>query len=221
MFSDGHSFSDRENFETVFVGREECLQYLTNACNVFRIIGVFGLKGIGKSRTVKELIKRKPFAIQTLENLKEGGSIEDIVLDLTHVSEQETLCKILCSTLKCVLNRKERETNLWINRVCELLSDKLDRLYVILFDNAENVIDSPSGLELLKLVTSHLSELTNVKIFITSTTQIELGQCCDSFLKFELEPLHPNDSSTLLDKVAPQVKFGDYKDTIIKLCEGE
>ena len=219
MFCDGHSLSDGENFETVFVGREECLQYLTNAWNVFRIIGVFGLKGIGKSRTVKELIKRKPFAIQTLENL--NGSIENIVLDLTHVSEQETLCNKLCSALKCDLNRKERETNLWINRVCELLSDKLDRLYIILFDNAENVIDSPTGQELLKLVTSHLSVLTNVKIFITSTTQIELGQCCDSFLKFELEPLHPNDSSTLLDKVAPQVKFGDYKDTIIKLCEGE
>ena len=219
MFCDGHSLSDGENFETVFVGREECLQYLTNAWNVFRIIGVFGLKGIGKSRTVKELIKRKPFAIQTLENL--NGSIENIVLDLTHVSEQETLCNKLCSALKCDLNRKERETNLWINRVCELLSDKLDRLYVILFDNAENVIDSPSGQELLKLVTSHLSMLTNVKIFITSTTQIDLDQCCESFLKFELEPLHPTEVSTLLDLVAPHVKFGDYKDTIIKLCEGE
>ena len=44
--------------ETPFVGRKACLNKLNNAWNK-HIIGLYGLRAIGKSRTIRTFLKQK------------------------------------------------------------------------------------------------------------------------------------------------------------------
>ena len=217
--------SDEEEFaiETPFVGRTAYLNKLNNAWNK-RIIGLYGLRAIGKSRTVKEFFKRKTKRKDNDESLTTFSEFKEIIVDMRNMRDSASLHINLCVSLEIepVDNVDENKyKNEWKRQIKETILNRAEVLHLILFDNAEDVMDGPLKDEFLELVSTYLVTLKNVKQFITSTTKAMFARIRSAYFTDELKPMLPYEASELLDKVTPGVNFGEYKDVIVRLSEGK
>ena len=216
---------DEEEFgvETPFVGRTACLNKLNNAWNK-RIIGLYGLRAIGKSRTVKEFFKEKIRQNDDDESLEAFSDIKEIIVDMRSMQNSASLHINLCVSLEIepVENVDENKYKKeWKWQIKNTLSSRSDILHLILFDNAEDVMEGPLKDEFLELVSTYLVTLRNVKQFITSTTKAMFARIQSAYFAHELKPMPTHEASELLDKVTPGVDFGEYKEAIVRLCEGK
>ena len=82
-------------------------------------------------------------------------------------------------------------------------------------------MEGPLKDEFLELVSTYLVTLRNVKQFITSTTKAMFARIQSAYFAHELKPMPTHEASELLDKVTPGVDFGEYKEAIVRLCEGK
>ena len=211
--------------ETPFVGRTACLNILDKAWDKHRIIGVYGLRAVGKSRTVREFFKKKVHLTDvdddTLNAFKE---VKDIVVDMRCMRDSASLHMNLCASLKIEPIDEVGETRYkhkWKRQIRETISSQNDCLHLLLFDNADDILDGILKDEFLELVSSYLVTLKNVKQFITSTIKVmPLARIQRTYFTHELGPMVEYEASELLDKVAPNVVFGEYKDAIVRLSEG-
>ena len=216
--------SDEEEFviETPFVGRTACLNKLNKNWGK-RIIGLYGLRAIGKSRTVKEFFKSKIKGKDDEESLKIFPEIKEIMVDMRNMRDSASLHINLCFSLEIdpVDNVDENKYKKeWKRQIKETISNRSGVLHLILFDNAEDVMDGSLKDEFLELVSAYLVTLKNVKQFITSTTKAMFARIQSAYFTHELKPMPTHEASELLDKVTPDVNFGEYKEAIVRLSEG-
>lgn len=206
-----------------FVGRTSYLNLLAKAWERHRIIGIYGLRAIGKSRTVKEFLKKKSALIQQDNLANEFTRIEKVIVDMKYMRDIHTLHANLCASLGVEPIEELDEskyTNRWKRQIFETISNQKNILHIILFDNAEDVMDGPLKDEFLSLISRHLVTLKNVKVLITSTTKMMLAERQRTYFSHELKPMPDYEASELLEQVAPDIDFGEFKDSIIRLSEG-
>lgn len=216
------SAEEEFGIETPFVGRTAYLNKLNNAWHK-QIIGLYGLRAIGKSRTIKEFFKGKTKRKHDDENLKTFSGMKEIIVDMRNMRDSVSLHINLCVTLEIepVDNADENKYKKeWKRQIKETILSKAEVLHLILFDNAEDVMDGPLKDEFLELVSTYLITLKNVKQFITSTTKAMFARIQSAYFTDELKPMPPYEASELLDKVTPGVNLGEYKEAIVRLCEG-
>ena len=199
------------DFESPFVGRQVYIDQLCRTWEDLHCIGVYGMRSIGKSRFVRHLLpiitkhfdvntygeawidlKNLQFLRQILFNLAEALDIQ------TFGDDEELLQAVLCSL------------------------SKTNRIFIVVMDNAEDVIDSDLKVEFFNIVKHILDQSEKVKVIITSTSHLQshdlnLGK---TYGDVELLPLTMQESRELLQITAPNVKFGEYIDPIVDLCEG-
>ena len=212
--------------ETPFVGRTACLNKLNNVWNK-RIFGLYGLRAIGKSRTVKEFLRNKTLKAnddKNNERLQNFDERKQIIIDMRYMRDSASLHMNLSASLEIepiheIDENKYKIT--WKRQIMETISRRKDTLHLILFDNAEDVIEGPLKDEFLELVTTYLATLDNVKQFITSTTKMMFARMNRAYFAYELGPMPAHEASKLLDTVTQDVNLREYKDAIVRLSEGE
>lgn len=207
-----------------FVGRTAYLNLLAKAWEKHRIIGVYGLRAIGKSRTVKEFLKKKSVLIHQDKFANEFNKVNKIIVDMRRMRDIHTLHANLCASLGIEPIEESDESkysNRWKRQIFETLSSQNSIQHIILFDNAEDVMDGPLKDEFLSLISTHLVTLKNIKMLITSTTKIMLAERQRTYSSHELKPMPDYEASELLEQVAPDIDFGEFKDSIIRLSEGK
>ncbi|XP_053396220.1 uncharacterized protein LOC123550883 [Mercenaria mercenaria] len=200
------------DIEVEFVGRESDLHVLQNAWKNHKIFGIFGLRSVGKSRLVKEFWSRK----------KTEG-FELIHIDMKLISDISSLYANICAALRIEPEIQATDPDRWIHHICEALKTTNGKYFIFFFDNTEdcqefkgvNTRDS-----FLSLCTSLVRLCKNVKVFITSTTRVQLAQLKRVYCSHELLPLSQTESRQLLKYVTQGIELGEYEDSIVNLSEG-
>ena len=203
-----------------FVGRAADFIELDNAWPKHCIFGVFGLRSVGKSRFVSELLKRQGqhnssvySDLRTLTNLESVFANMSATLNLGHGS---THFEDMPDT-----KLDERSIFRGLNHTINTERDELQRQYrCIVFDNAEDLVESQDGGTFLQFCTKIIRHVRNVKIIITSTTCAGFAEVGRVFCLHELKPLVTSDACALLKQVAPGIDFGDTLREIAEFSEG-
>ncbi|KAL3881554.1 hypothetical protein ACJMK2_027980 [Sinanodonta woodiana] len=220
--------------EFPFVGRADALAELDRAWkeNQHRIFGVYGLRSLGKSRTVREFLKRQDEAIKL--SLDQGNTESDlkvIPLDMTFIGNKVTLFSQLCAGLG-ILHRNLFDLKTIFDTLVNEICNNFNFLYVFIFESAEKTFEvslknSETGEEiwnlkddLQTLCVDLVSACRNVRIFLTSTTHILFAQINKAVYKCELKPMSKEDSVELLATVAPDMHSHECTDKIVDLCCG-
>ena len=164
--------ADEENdiTEPPFVGRTTCFHSLAKAWTKYRIFGVYGLRAVGKSRTVKEFFKKK--VLVTKDEVFE--QTKELIVDMRSMADTRSLYMNLCAHLEIEPMQERHGSRCrqeWKRQITETISKRSKVLYLILFDNMEDIMEGPMKDEFLELVSSYLVTLYNMKTFITSTTK--------------------------------------------------
>lgn len=199
------------DLESPFIGRSLYFEDLLERWEELRCVGVYGMRSVGKSRFVKQLLNlvSKHLSdndyITTWIDVRNLQSLRQIYLTLSEKfnipimdDENDFLCAIL-------VRISEVKENLWI-----------------ILDNAEDVIDSDLNNDFIELCKQITNQNIKVKVIITSTSHLS----CSTFYPgigyydIELSPLSILESKELLQKSAPSVDYGIYLDKIAELCEG-
>lgn len=199
------------DFEFPFVGRQPYIDQLCKIWEDLRCIGVYGMRSIGKSRFVRHLL---PTAS------KQCGDKDYVEtwIDLRSLQFLRQLFFNLAETLD--IQNIDGEDDIGQAVLCGL--SKTNRTFIVVFDNAEDVIDSNLKTEFINIVKLILNQSEKIKVIVTSTSHLhsydlDLGASYDSV---ELPPFTILESRQLLQITAPNVKFGEYLDPIVDLCEG-
>ncbi|KAL4232472.1 hypothetical protein ACF0H5_007164 [Mactra antiquata] len=209
--------NDDDDFEVdidrdEFVGRDEEIRDIQQHWKTCKIFGIFGIRSVGKSRLVKEFIKTK-----------QHNKFELLLVDVGLINDPSKLYPNLCALLKQEPDNDSLKSNEWINDIARFLNSIPGKCYVLFFDNTEDSQDlkGPDVRDsFLSLLTTLVRQCRYVKIFVTSTTRIQLAQLRRAFFSLELKPLKPIHAKELLKSVVSEhVDLGEYESTIIKLCE--
>ena len=183
------------------------------------------MRAIGKSRTVKEFFKNKIIQANDDDDLLEACiARKEIIVDMRNMRDSASLHANLCATLEIEPIDEADENkynNIWKRQIMEAISKRSNILHLILFDNAEDVIDGPLKDEFLELVSTYLVTLENVKQFITSTTKAKFARIHKVYFVHELGPMPTYEASELLDTVTQGLNLGEYKEAIVRLSEGK
>ncbi|KAK3577449.1 hypothetical protein CHS0354_032300 [Potamilus streckersoni] len=214
-----------------FVGRQDVLAELDNAWKENHLIyGIYGLRSVGKSRTVREFLKRKyceieSSALQYLNVMK----LLIVQTDLKFIDHKETLYTQLCASLGILPQGVNlSNTKKHFDTCVEYIGNNTDLLYVFIFENAEKTYEISFDTkekctmkdELQKLCVDLVTSCTNVRIFLTSTTELLFAQTKKVFYKCELKPMSQEDSTQLLTSVASEMRSHDCTEKIVNLCCG-
>ena len=207
---------DEEQYIDIpFVGRSASLNSLSKAWSNHRLIGVYGLRAIGKSRLVQEFFKN--ITSHAFEDTRE------VIVDMRYTADPHSLHLNLCASLEVepVEEMDEsRFSHMWKRQIREIILQRNEVLHLLLFDNAEDVMDGSMKDEFLELVSAFLVTLKNVKLFITSTTKAMFARIQRTYFTHELGPMPDHEASELLEKAAPNVDFGEFRDAVVRLSEG-
>ncbi|XP_041351350.1 uncharacterized protein LOC121370281 [Gigantopelta aegis] len=204
-----HDF-DLEDVEHLFIGRADFLDSLRSAWRKYRVFGIFGQKSVGKSRTVKEFLKR----LQS--DVGDDSSLRIISVDLQGVTSMETLrLKILLPL--GFINEVWNNAHDWVLQMCDKMNADTRHAYILSFDNAEDCLNSTLKDEFISTCSTIIWTCQNTRI-IFSTTKIVRG--FPFFYCQELPPMNTADGSKLIKSIAPDVDFGEYLEKIVELCCG-
>ncbi|XP_060594578.1 uncharacterized protein LOC132748924 isoform X2 [Ruditapes philippinarum] len=195
--------------ETEFIGREFDMQAIAKAWKYHRILGLFGLRSVGKSRLVHVFLSRYITDVTLLDiDLKQFGNIS-------------ALYSYFCIQLGTRVVYDAHKSDWWIQHIVKELIHKNDKDFVIVFDNTEDFqeVKGTTARDLfLSLSWNIIKRCNNVKVIITSTTSVKF--VAKTFFSYTLEPLTFTDSCHLLRSVAPDINFGEYEDAIVTLSDG-
>ncbi|XP_041354151.1 uncharacterized protein LOC121371984 [Gigantopelta aegis] len=202
---------DHDDFEHPFIGRAGFLNSIRSSWMRNRVFGIFGQKSVGKSRTVKEFLKR----LQS--DVGDDGSLRIISVDLQGVTSMETLrLKILL--LLGFINEVWNDADDWVLQMCDKMNTDIHHAYILSFDNAEDCLNSTLKDEFISTCSIIIWTCQNTRIMFSSTTKIACG--FPFFFWQELPPMDTIDGSQLIKSIAPDVDFGEYLEKIVKLCCG-
>ena len=210
---------DAIDFDPHFVGREEQLNKLETAWKSHAIFGIFGVRAVGKSRLVKEFLKRN---CQKL-HVKSDVNVIKVNLKMFETTV-DTLINLVYSSLGLMPDTDAINKGKWKEHIANEVRKKLTNLQVLTlwFDNAEDVLDLDRQVhdQFLSLCVMLVQYCRGIKIIITSTTKFLFTQIRKVYFQLELTPLAKSEVIRLLEKVAPDVEFGDFAGPIAEQCEG-
>ena len=174
--------------EVDFIGRESDLQTISEAWTTHRVVGLYGVRSVGKSRFIKKFLSRYKTDEETL-----------LQADLKQLTNLSALYSNLCAQLgvKAVYNVDESDR--WIRHVVKELAQRIDEHFVIVFDNVEDYIElkgSSTRDLFLTLCRKIMKGCCNVKVVITSTTDAKFTE--KTYFSYKLEPLKHRESRRLL-----------------------
>lgn len=193
--------------EVPFVGRKDILDRIETEWDCYRLFGFYGLRSVGKTRLVQEIILHN--------KTKSRAEVTEIWIDLRKSSSLRRLYLHLCEKLK-IENTFENDDDL-LAEICKRLEN--DKATVIVFDNAEDVVDNAEMNIKFKDVSEFILHCCNgVKILVTSTSDPEFTG--EYVRPVDVPSLSENESKDLLQIAAPSVDFGEYLHDIVKYCEG-
>ncbi|XP_060551974.1 uncharacterized protein LOC132713404 [Ruditapes philippinarum] len=193
--------------EYMFIGRDNDFAVLNEKWSSCRIFGIFGLRAVGKSRFVREFIRRK--------------HIDVLPVHLDTVNDARSLYSVLCASLNTEPEIQTVSSIRWMKHVTdELKKNSNDRQLAVFFDNAEDTIESSFKDNLLSLIVAVAKQCPRVKIFVTSTTRIQFSQLSKVYCLHELKPMRYTESRIMLHNIAPDIDLGTCEDVIIDLSEG-
>ncbi|KAL3881298.1 hypothetical protein ACJMK2_027753 [Sinanodonta woodiana] len=223
-----------------FVGRLGYLSALERAWGKKQLFGVYGLRAVGKSRTVAEFLKQKGCRFYDkghgrilCENNTENV-LHVLTIDMREIKVKEKLYADLLSEISC-LSGKIRDVNISDSVIRdgdisnsdirdEVISILTETSFltgpVIVFDNAEDAMEDQFKDDFLTLCTTLVRRSESIKIFITSTTNALFAQLGPIFFTQELSPLTVQEASLLMRNVVGDTDLGDYFDQITEMCCG-
>lgn len=200
------------NFDDTFIGREAEIEDLKAHWKTHKIFGLFGLRSIGKSRLVLEFLGG--FKKNTFELLR---------VDVGLINDANKLYTNLCALLKQEPDLEDLQSGNWMNHIASSINAVNGKRFVIFFDNTEDCQDlrGPEARDaFLSLLTCLTRQCHYIKIFITSTTRIQLAQLRKVYFSLELKALPSVQARKLLRHAAEGIYLGECEDNIIKLSEG-
>lgn len=196
-----------ESCEWDFVGRRKELLSLERAYASHRLFGIFGIRSVGKSRLVQEYLRSREQRV--------------IHIELKYIDSLSMLYSHICALIDDKPYNQAVDSHRWISHLVTAIARlSVESEIVMNFDNAEDAIEGRFGDNLLSLITYILKNCGNVKVFISSTTRIQLSQLKKMFFSLELLPLTNHESKELLRIVAPDIDLGEFGDAIVNLSEG-
>ncbi|KAK3577450.1 hypothetical protein CHS0354_032301 [Potamilus streckersoni] len=221
----------QDSFDHIpFVGRVDCLLALEKAWAKKQLFGIYGLRAVGKSRTVAEFLKQKGckfhdqgHAGNQCENNPENV-LHVLTIDMREIKAKEKLYAVLFSEISC-LSAKIRDGNISDSDIKDEVISMLTETSVltgpvIIFDNAEDTMEGQLKDDFLILCTTLVRKSESIKIFITSTTNALFAQLGPIFFMQEIAPMTIQESSTLMRNALADTDFGDYFDQITDMCCG-
>ena len=207
------------DFNPPFVGREAHLNKLETAWKSHAIFGIFGVRAVGKSRFVKEFLNRNCHRLR----LKRDVNVIEVDLKMFD-NTTDTLIHLVYSCLGLMPDADAINKGKWKEHIANEVRKKLTDLQVLTlwFDNAEDVLDLDRQVhdQFLSLCVMLVQHCQGIKIIITSTTKVLFTQIRKIYFQLELNPLAKSEIIRLLEKVAPDVEFGDFAAPIAELCDG-
>ena len=203
-----------------FVGREHNLKELRGAFLRYSVISVCGLKTVGKSRLVSEFLQ--------VEIRRDGcKKVRIMSVDMHHHGNTESLYLQLCSDMKVVPIPDAAKSDDWIHHLVLSIQQNTDTdenpgcELVIVFDNAEDAVEEkiyPGFVNFIHSLTKHCN---NVKIIVTSTTDIFLSTLGRTHCPIELRPLLPFEARQLLEQVTSGVEIEAVEmKALVELSDG-
>ena len=199
------------DLESPFIGRSLYFEDLLERWEELRCVGVYGMRSVGKSRFVKQLLNL------VSKHLNEDDYITTWI-DVRNLQSLRQIYLILSEKWNIPIMDDENDFR---RAVLARISEVKQNLWIIL-DNAEDVIDSDLNNDFIALCKQITNQNVKVKIIITSTSHLS----CNTFYPgmgyydIELSPMSILESKELLQKSAPSVDYGIYLDKIAELCEG-
>ena len=195
------------DLEKEFIGRDDVLGEMVTAWPDTQIYGIYGTRSIGKSRLVFQFLRK-------IEG-NEESSLRHLWIDLKQCRQMKDVFWPILNEFR--LSDQGYNAMLLAEKVAtELVST--EQSYILVFDNAEDVLDGGMEDEFMKVCDILLGN-KGIKIIVTSTTRMDIGQFPQSYQK-SLPLLSTTESMRLLETSAPSVEFGDYKEEIAKRCGG-
>ncbi|XP_045214891.2 uncharacterized protein LOC123564985 [Mercenaria mercenaria] len=127
----------------------------------------------------------------------------------------------MCASLHVEPDYQATASVKWIKHLTEELKKvSNEKQLAVLFDNAEDTIESTFKDSLLSLIVAVARQCPWVKVLITSTTKIQFSQLRKIYCLHEMKPMRYTESKLMLRSIAPDVDLGAYGDVIVELSEG-
>ncbi|XP_060085806.1 uncharacterized protein LOC132565192 [Ylistrum balloti] len=191
------------------IGRYREWAALSRNWNAYRLFQIHGIRSVGKSRFVEEFLKFK-------EDSKEAW-VQAVLIKVRNVAGMRGICLSLFAALD--LSAPQDDTT-WTEAICNAVTRREYIDVILVFDGAENVLEGKSTNEFKMFCSYLLGNCRNIKIIITSTTEVIFEGIEEQCMELLIPPLSPADSEALMRRYAPSVDFGSHLETIVKLCEG-
>ena len=201
-----------------FIGREKFLETLDSCWENKTIICVHGLRSVGKTRTLFHYIQWKQERLKLEESTHQKCQL--LYADLRTINKFDAACNNLCAQLHIELRYSNRSLSYVVTQISDVVRKSPDFTFVIIFDNAEDAIETEEERTLLFLCSELIKRCQNIKIILTSTTKASFAEVGKGYVSLELLPLTNSESAHLLRSLTDSVEYGDQFDPIVTLCEG-
>lgn len=199
------------DLESPFIGRSLYFEDLLERWEELRCVGVYGMRSVGKSRFVKQLLNL------VSKHLSDNDYITAWI-DVRNLQSLRQIYLTLSEKLNIPIMDDENDFR---RAVLARISEIKQNLWIVL-DNGEDVIDSDLNNDFIELCKQITNQNVKVKVIITSTSHLSCNTIYPGmgYYDIELSPLSLLESKELLQKSAPSVDYGIYLDKIAELCEG-
>ncbi|XP_033741009.1 uncharacterized protein LOC117327891 [Pecten maximus] len=189
----------------IFVGRDPEIRNLKSKWHTNSLCLVYGLRSIGKSTLVKKYLK-------VLES-----STPEVSFSWIDMRSMKHLRQVYISLIGSLSSSQMYMETDWMEGISQLIQTTVCKDHVIIFDNAEDIIEGKHCTEFQKLCEVCISSSEKVKVIVTSTAEVRFE---NKAFSVTLAPLSPESSAELLQTCAPSVEFGTNLATIVNLCGG-
>lgn len=208
-----------------FVGREEFLRRLSAQWESHRIIGIYGLRSVGKTRTLFQFLKNRQEDLPLAEptgNLTGPADrkLQIVYVDLRTLNNFAAVCSHVCAQLEIELKQVHRSVAYVVAQIASVVRESQNSTYVFIFDNAEDAVENTKDYFLLELCSELAMKCKTVKIVLTSTTNASFAGIGKCYASMELLPMTYAESFDFLERLTNTVEFDEHFDTIVTLCEG-
>ncbi|XP_052808234.1 uncharacterized protein LOC128237076 [Mya arenaria] len=214
------------------VGRDTDLKALLRHTKLkagYRLIQINGSEKVGKSRVIKELIRR----IQSDDDCERKLLYQDVNLDVQCNFSQKSWVKNMCKSFG--KNFQAVEQKLSDQRVCEFFKEwfidvvaEQDENVLLFLDNVDSFMKSPLKDNFLDFLNMSLSECSRLQIVLTTSIKLKLTQ--KTVIDHEVRPLGDDAVMCLLHEVTnnyykdceleDREMHNDYLEGVARLCEG-